>query len=240
MSPADTMATLGREDVRQALRSEVSSADALNPAWRRVENMILARSVTGRNVHYEGRTLGWIAEERGSSALDTMLDIALDEELQAEFAIVGARNGDPSAAASIIQSPYALAGISDAGAHTGRLSGTYFSTYLLSHWVREEAVMTLEDAVRRLTSMPAYVYGIADRGRLASGMAGDIVIFDLESLEWLAAERWYDLPGGESRLVNGARGYEHLIVDGEVIFERGKDTGIRAGRTLRSSDYRNK
>ena len=98
--------------------------------------------------------------------------------------------------------------------------------------------MTLEDAVRRLTSMPAGVYGISDRGTLEAGKAGDVAVFDLDALNWSPAERFSDFPGGEDRLGTRAEGYEHLIVDGEEVYTGTQDTGARPGQLLRANRYR--
>ncbi len=234
----EAMEALKTDQARAAMRQEAEAGDATLPDYRRFDRMVVLRSKTGRHAASEGQTLGALSEQQGKSPFDVLADIALDEELGTELAFRGVRNGDPKVVAEIVSSPYSLAGISDAGAHTNRLSGSYYSTYLLSHWVRETGVLSLEDAVRRLTSMQASVYGISDRGLLREGMAGDVTVFDLEALDWLPAERLDDFPGGESRLANRAQGYRAVIVDGEAIYEDGSDTGRRPGRVIRSSEYR--
>ena len=110
-----------------------------------------------------------------------------------------------------------------------------YPTYVLGTWVRERKVLTLEEAVRRMTSDPADFFGIRDRGRIAPGMAADLVIFDPASVgSGGRPERLYDLPGGAKRMVMRSRGIEYTLVNGEVTWEKGKLTGAAAGKVLRS------
>jgi len=128
-----------------------------------------------------------------------------------------------------------LLGLGDGGAHLDMLCDSGYPTYVLGTWVRERKVLTLEEAVRRMTSDPADFYGIKDRGRIAPGMAADIVIFDPATVGMGArAERLHDLPGGGKRMVKRSRGIEYTLVNGEVTWEKGKLTGAAAGRVLRS------
>lgn len=107
--------------------------------------------------------------------------------------------------------------------------------YLLGTWVREHQALTLEEAVRRLTSDPADFYGIRDRGRLRPGLAADITIFDPHTVgSGNRGERRYDLPGGAKRMVMPSRGILHTIVNGACVYENGAVTAARAGRVLRT------
>ena len=223
--------------VRAKLKEEYDAVEPKLQWFRRLGNIALVRSATGKYAEHEGKFLGEIARN-GDHLADVMLDIALDEDLNTEWAYIGIRNGDLNAVEEILNSRFALAGISDAGAHTDRLSGSYFSSFILSHWVRDEGILSLEEAVRRLTFMPASIYGISDKGLLREGMAADVVIFDLDRLKWLPTERFDDFPGGQSRLGNRAEGYDHLIVGGEPVFEDGRHTGALPGKLMRSNAYR--
>ena len=234
----DAMELLRKTDVRATLKQEMDDKEAKTPDHRKFARVVFLKSPTGKYAEFEQMSLGEIAQKTGKHFVDVMIDMSLDEGLLSELAIQGRANGDSKAVRELINGPYSLAGISDAGAHTDRLSGSYFSTYLMAHWVRDEGAMTLEDAVRRLTSMPAGVYGISDRGTLEAGKAGDVAVFDLDALNWSPAERFSDFPGGEDRLGTRAEGYEHLIVDGEEVYTGTQDTGARPGQLLRANRYR--
>jgi N-acyl-D-aspartate/D-glutamate deacylase len=101
--------------------------------------------------------------------------------------------------------------------------------------VRERKVLSLEEAVRRMTSDPADFFGIRDRGRLKAGQAADIVIFDPATVgSGGRPERLYDLPGGAKRMVMRSRGIEYTLVNGEVTWEKGALTGAASGKVLKS------
>ena len=130
-----------------------------------------------------------------------------------------------------------MLGLSDAGAHASQLCDACFSTHLLGHWVRERGALELEQAVRMLTSRVADVFGIHDRGRLAPGLAGDVVVFDPATVGPSKLRRIRDMPGGADRLVADANGIGAVVVNGTVIREGGKDTvdgrGPLPGKLLR-------
>ena len=128
-----------------------------------------------------------------------------------------------------------LLGLGDGGAHLDMLCDSGYPTYVLGTWVREKKVLTLEEAVRRMTSDPADFFGIKDRGRIAPGMAADLAIFDPATVgSGGRPERLYDLPGGAKRMVMRSRGIEYTLVNGEVTWEKGNLNGASAGRVLRS------
>lgn len=235
---AELAALLRTPDVRAALKAEAQRLEETTPVWNRLGSIAFVGSKSGRYAKYQRRLLKDVAKELGTDTVDLLLDWSLAEDFNADFAFVGFRNGDPDAVAAILKSPYTLVGTSDAGAHTNTSSGAFYSTFLLGHWVRDKGLLTLEEAVRRLTSAQASVFSLWDRGMIREGMAADIVIFDLKALDWLPAERFKDFPGGEERLANHALGYEHLIVNGEVVMHGNTHTGALPGRVLRSSAYR--
>ena len=235
---AVALANLRDPQVRAAMKGETSIPIGAGGRMRKVGDMELVKSVTGKYKQYQGQTISEVANKMGKDDVDAMLDIAIDENLDTEFAITGLRNGDMSAVAEILRSPYSIAGISDAGAHTNRLSGSNYSTFLLSHWVRKHNLLTLEEAVRRLSFVPASLYGMWDRGLLREGLNADIVIFDADKVLPLPTERFNDFPGGETRLGNRAEGIDYLIVNGQVTFENGKHSGALPGNVVKSTSYR--
>ena len=183
-----------------------------------------------------GPVLGEVARERGSSAFTLMLDLALEEDLATRFH-VPMTNDNEEQTATMLDNEHLLLGLSDAGAHTSQLCDADFATWLLQHWWRETAAITLEKAVWRLTGQPAAFLGLADRGRLVPGAAADVVVFDPDCVGTCPAERVHDLPTGADRLVARSTGIEHVWVAGTPTRQQGRDLSILGpaapGRVLR-------
>jgi N-acyl-D-amino-acid deacylase len=177
----------------------------------------------------EERTIDEVARERGMHPIDLMLDLALDSDLAARFrmAIV---NFDEDAVAELLSDQHIVLGLSDAGAHASQLCDACFSTHLLGHWVREKGTLALEEAVRMLTTRPAEVFGITDRGRLAVGRPADVVVFDPRTIGAGKLRRVHDLPAKADRLVADAIGIEAVIVNGQLIRRNGTDVVDAASR----------
>jgi len=184
--------------------------------------------------HLEGRTVEEIARERGVDGVDALLDLTLEDDLENEFTMQSF-NTRQDRMAELLNDQSVLLGLGDGGAHLDMLCDSGYPTYVLGTWVRERKVLTLEEAVRRMTSDPADFFGIKDRGRIAPGMAADLVIFDPASVGSAGKpERLYDLPGGAKRMVMRSRGIEYTVVNGAVTWEGGTLTGAAAGKVLRS------
>jgi N-acyl-D-aspartate/D-glutamate deacylase len=181
-----------------------------------------------------GRNVADIAREHGADPMDTFLDLALEDGLEMQFTYE-AFNSDESRIPELITDPRTLIGLSDGGAHVDMFCDAGYCTYLLGTWVRDREVMSLEHAVRRITSEPAALFGIKRRGRIAPGLAADFAIFDLARVgSQKRGEMRHDLPGGGRRLVMPATGVEYTIVNGVPLFAHGQDTGARTGRIMRS------
>jgi N-acyl-D-aspartate/D-glutamate deacylase len=182
-----------------------------------------------------GRTVGDVAAERGQSPFDAMCDISVADGLRTTYWTptgMGAR--EAAVRADVLRDPRVLVGGSDAGAHLDRMCGARYPTTFLAGLVREQQVMTLEEAVRLMTDVPASYFGLRDRGRIAVGQFADIVVFDPATV---AADRIVnvaDLPGGAERLTSAAIGIEHVLVNGTAIVEHGALTGARPGVVLRA------
>jgi N-acyl-D-aspartate/D-glutamate deacylase len=168
------------------------------------------------------RPLVDVARERGVDPLDCMFDLGVASDLTARFRFA-ILNVDEDEVAELLCHPDTVLGLSDAGAHASQLCDACFSTHLLGHWVREKGTLSLEQAVRMLTSRPAEVMGITDRGRLASGFAADVVVFDPRRVGAGPLRRVRDLPAGAERLVSDASGIEAVVVNGTVIRRSGSD-----------------
>jgi N-acyl-D-aspartate/D-glutamate deacylase len=189
----------------------------------------------------EERTVAEVAAERGVDPTDLALDLGLATNLDARFRMA-VFNHDEDEVAELLAEPDAVLGLSDAGAHASQLCDACFSTYLLSRWVREKQAIALPEAIRMLTSRPAEVFGITDRGRLAPGLAADVVVFDPATVGASKLRRVHDLPAGADRLVSDASGIEAVIVNGTVIRRGGRDAvapdGALPGALLRNGRAR--
>jgi N-acyl-D-aspartate/D-glutamate deacylase len=216
---------------RNAFREELKSATGFSGNWGRI---------TVHEAHkpelkkHEGRTIADIAEERGNDGLDTFLDLTLEDDLEIEF-VLAQFNVDLDRVKENLVDPRVLIALGDGGAHVDMLCDAGYPTYLLGTWVRERQIMTLEQAVTRLTAQPADLFGIKGRGRLAVGNAADIAIFDPEKIGSASrGERRFDLPGGAKRMVMPSRGVEYTIVNGTAVYAEGRATGATPGEVLRS------
>jgi N-acyl-D-aspartate/D-glutamate deacylase len=183
---------------------------------------------------FEGRTVAEIAAEQGKDGVDAFLDLTLQDDLENEFTMTSF-NTRVDRMTELLNDPSILIGLGDGGAHLDMLCDSGYPTYVLGTWVRERKALTLEEAVRRMTSDPADFFGIKDRGRLRPGLAADIAVFDPATVGSVGRpERCYDLPGGAKRMVMRSQGIEYTTVNGEVTWEKGALTGAAAGKVLRS------
>ena len=218
-----------------AFRAQVRAAFAeggklFSTAW--IECQVL-RVGSEKMEQYLRRTVRDIAAERGTDALDTFFDLALEDDLELKY-LGAVANVDATRVRAQINDDRILLGMSDGGAHVDMLLESNYPTYLLGHWVREEKAMSLERAVYRLSAEPARQFGITDRGQLVPRMAADITIFDAETVgsAMKATEVRCDLPAGGERLYIPAVGIDYVIVNGGILYDHGHCTETRAGRVL--------
>lgn len=224
------LARLRDPEIRSVLAREFESGfRGARPWFRRIG---IAAPGDERHRGLADRLVSEVAAERGVGAIDFFLTLAAEEELRTEFAFFGLSNSDEDAVAEMLASPATVIGISDAGAHLHSFCGVDFPTHLLGHWVREKRVLSLEQAVRGLTSVPADLWGLAGRGVLRPGAAADLCVFDPDRVAPLPLEVWSDLPGGGSRHVKRARGVEWVIVNGRPVVEGGRLSGELPGAVL--------
>jgi N-acyl-D-aspartate/D-glutamate deacylase len=134
----------------------------------------------------------------------------------------------------MLNHPRVAIGLGDSGAHVGLIMDASLPTWFLLHWVRDRGTFTIEDAVRRMTSDTAGIFGVADRGTLRQGAFADVNVFDLDGLALHCPEYVHDFPAGAGRYVQRADGYRATLVNGQVFVENGNPTGVHAGRTLRA------
>lgn len=218
-------------EFRAAFREELKTPRIFNGNWDRA---IIHEVGSPAMQKYVGRSVGEIARERGKDGMDTFLDLAIEDDLELAYTYE-LFNADESRIPELIRDPRTMIGLSDGGAHVDMLCDAGYTTYLIGTWVRDREAMTLEHAVKRITSEPADLFGIKQRGRIAPGVAADFAIFDLNTIgSGKRGEMWNDLPGGGRRLVMPARGVEYTIVNGTVLYEQGKASGALPGQVLRS------
>lgn len=178
---------------------------------------------------YDTKLIGEIAAERGADPVDTFFDVALEDNLGTLFAYERGNN-DQNQIAAMLKDSRTMIGLADGGAHVDMLYEAGYPTYLLSHWVRDRKVLTIEHAVQRMTSEVADFFGFTDRGRIKPGQAADLVLFDADRIG--SAERGafvYDLPSGGGRLHAKAEGIHRIMVNGQTTYQDGKPTGARPG-----------
>jgi N-acyl-D-aspartate/D-glutamate deacylase len=133
----------------------------------------------------------------------------------------------------MLRHPHALVSLSDAGAHLTLFNDAGFGLHLLGHWVREKKVLTLQQAVRKLTADPAAVFGIDGRGKLEAGCAADLFLFDPATVGRGPKKRVQDLPAGGTRLMMPPRGVHGVWVNGiRVADESGLRPDIRQSKQL--------
>jgi N-acyl-D-aspartate/D-glutamate deacylase len=201
--------------------------------WERLE---IVEGFTPQTRALEGRKIGEIARERNTQPFDALCDVVIADELR-----TGLRPdfGGPEPddvwkmRAEVWRDPRAVVGGSDAGAHLDMMSGASYSTFVVGDAVRGGHV-TIEEAVHLLSDVPARLYGLRGRGRLAPGAHADIVIFDPATVGPAGERTRDDLPGGASRIVAESRGVQRVLVAGTEIVRDGAYTGATPGRVLRA------
>ena len=237
LPPAERLVALRDPAVRRRLDDGAHSPEAGMLAglanWGILE---VAETFSPQTAAYEGRTVGDLAVESGRDPFDVLLDIVCDDELRTGLRppAFGDSDADWAERAKAWHDPRTIVGASDAGAHLDMMCGAIYSTSLLGDGVRERQLITLEEAVRQLTSVPAALYGLRDRGVVAEGAWADVVVFDPATVGHEPERTRHDLPGGAPRLYAEARGIEHVLVNGTGIVRGGDFLDATPGTLLRS------
>jgi len=234
LPPEERDAQLRQSAVRRELDRETTQGEPIDFS-RRWDLISVKKVARAEHSHFEGKSIAELASEQHKSPIDAMLDLALSEDLATAFED-STTQGDEQAVKEIFCNPNVLLGQSDAGAHVANGNpGFGFATLLLAYWVRERKLMTLEDAIKKLTFLPASIFGIHDRGLLRRGMAADMFVFDPKTIDQTKPEQVHDLPQGAPRYIQGAKGIHYTIVNGSVLMKNGTHTGMYPGKVLRSS-----
>lgn len=217
--------------VRALLRK---GADTPEGRARRFGSMMVAETYSPDNAAYEGRRIEEIAVAAGRDPIDTLLDIVAADELRTLLSS-DPRAADTEAWATRVatwKDPRVIIGASDGGAHIDVLATYDYPVRFLARQ-RELGVLPLAEAVRKLTDVPAGLYGATDRGRLTPGYWADVVIFDAATVGPGPLEWREDLPSGAGRLYSEPEGIRHVMVRGTDIVAGGSVTGETPGQLLR-------
>jgi N-acyl-D-aspartate/D-glutamate deacylase len=181
------------------------------------------------------RTVAEHAQAMGRGPADTMIQLGLDSDF-VQFFSQGVHEEAPEDTVAIMKHPRTAMTFSDSGAHVGQIMDTSIHTHMLGHWVRNEQAFTLREAIRMMTSVPAGLWGLHDRGQVREGWRADLNIIDPARVSPLMPTVVYDLPGGARRLLQRSQGILATVVGGGVTVRDAVSTGVRSGQLLRYRD----
>lgn len=178
------------------------------------------------------RSIAEIATELNQDPVDVIIDLALEKHLK-QFFLQPIANENQDHVLEMMRHPRAVVTFSDSGAHVSQIMDSSLQTHLLSYWVRQQQALTLEEAVRMLSFVPASHWGLTGRGLLREGWAADAIVFDPERIAPMLPELVYDLPAGARRLKQKSTGLLATVVNGEVLLRENEHTGALPGQLLR-------
>ncbi|HEX9491056.1 MAG TPA: amidohydrolase family protein, partial [Stellaceae bacterium] len=219
---------------RRRVAAELATPAAIrlfNGEW---DKLYLLEAARPENRRHEGLSVAQLARDAAQPPLDWLLDFSLSENLETIFIAV-LLNNDEDAVGRMLRDPFASIALSDAGAHLTFFCDAGFGLHLLGRWVRERGTLAMAEAVWQLSGRPAEIFGIKDRGRLAPGLAADLMLFDPGTVGRGPSRRVFDLPGGAARLTTAALGMHGVWVNGVPVVDSGGGIAERAhpGRLLR-------
>jgi N-acyl-D-aspartate/D-glutamate deacylase len=226
MSPAERLAAIGDDALVARLAAEDETRVPLGQVF------YLGSGETPVYAAHDEISVDKLAEKQGETFAQLFLRLSRETGGRAFFCYrMFSQSVDELS--EVLRGDHCFPSLGDAGAHVSQIMDGDWSTFILAYWIRERGLFTLEDGVRRMTSGPARVLGLADRGVLAPGKRADINVFDLATVAQLQPMMVNDFPGGAPRYIQRGRGYRAVLVNGEVSLEHDELTGARAGRILR-------
>lgn len=234
------VAMMKDENIRKGLREDIDKrlVGGLGTSGIAQELRVHGSAGYAHLDKYVDRGVAEIAATEGRHIADVILDIALDSEFKAEF-VGNAYDTSAETTAKVLANPYVVPGISDGGAHCHFVVQGAYPTDLLEWMVREQGLMTAEQAHYGLSRLPAHVLGLPDRGILREGAPADVVVYDPDTIRrtpsWDKMEKLYDQPAGGWRRAQRAEGLNFTIVNGQVTFEGLDCTGATPGEVLLSN-----
>ncbi len=231
MKFAERLGAVRDGEVRAKLVEEAKAANQAKLYWLEATYWLGA----GERPNYLAPSednLPTLAERAGEHWSETFLRLALETDGRCLFTWRMFSRNLP-ALQDWLGHERVIPGLSDAGAHVSQVMDSGVSSFILSYWVKQKGLYSLEEGVRRLTSAPARVIGVKDRGVLAPGMRADVNVFDADGVGEQYPELVHDFPGGASRYIQRSTGYHATLVNGQVAFRDGVHSGARAGQVLR-------
>jgi N-acyl-D-aspartate/D-glutamate deacylase len=221
-----------------AVRKELAEK-AKGTAFERLadwSNYRIGDTIAPQNHQYEGRLVSDIAKEKGIDPGECLIEITSADEYKTVLWPLPTANSDEDwyARRDLWAKDDVLIGGSDAGAHLDRMLGSPYPTRFLADSLRGRKLISIERTVQLMTEVPAQMFGLRDRGRIAVGGYADIGIFDPETVDSGPAKRVYDLPGDSLRLTSKSIGVTRVFVNGVPTIEKGESTGALSGTVLRS------
>lgn len=178
------------------------------------------------------RSIAEIADAEHKDPVDVVIDLALAKNLK-QFFMQTLVNEDQDRVLEMMKHPRSVVTFSDSGAHVSQIMDSSLQTHVLSHWVREKQALTLEQAIRMMSFVPAYHWGLQGRGLLREGNFADVMVFDPEKITPKLPELAHDLPAGAKRLKQKSEGLLATVVNGEVLLRNNEHTGALPGKLLR-------
>jgi N-acyl-D-aspartate/D-glutamate deacylase len=217
-------------------RRQLEEGSRGGPWWAVWDDTTFAETVSPENDRWQGRTAGDVARERGVGVFDALCDVIVADDLQTGLVPLSIDDTEENwrLRSELWRDPRVVIGGSDAGAHLDTIWTFNCISSLVGPSVRDRRLIVLEEAVRLVTDVPARMYGLTDRGRLEIGWHADLVVFDPDALTPEPVRAAHDLPAGGWRLTGGARGVDHVFVNGVEIVADGEYTGERPGTVVRS------
>src|SRR5271166_4439693 len=178
------------------------------------------------------RSIAEIADAEKKDPVDVMIDLALEKNLK-KFFMQTLVNENQDHVLEMMKHPRSVVTFSDSGAHVSQIMDSSLQTHVLSHWVREKEALTLEQAIRLLSFVPAYHWGLKGRGLLREGNFADVIVFDANRITPRLPELTHDLPSGARRLKQKADGLLATVVNGKIVLRKNEHTGELPGKLLR-------
>jgi N-acyl-D-amino-acid deacylase len=226
-TPAERLAKVRDPGRREALKQRLPFAGT-GP----LDGIVVIRAHAPDAKAFENHTVADIGRALGKHHIDAFLDLAAGDELKTTF-YVDTMTHSIEPLRDIVGYRWAIPGVSDGGAHTKFATSGRYPTEFITRLVREHQLCDLEEAHWRLAALPAMCAGFRDRGTLVVGAPADVVVYDYDRLSIEDTEIVHDLPGGDWRRVQRARGYDHVLVNGVVTIEHDRETGAPGGQLLR-------